>query len=204
MSISYPLSFPTVSGISHSSLSLKFVNGILVSPWTGQTQVQATEYETWLADLTLSIRSQSEAGPWRAFLAALRGVYGTFMLGDFSATSPQGSGLGTPVVDGASQTGYTLATRGWTASSTNVLLAGDYLQIGSRLYMCVEDVSSDGSGEASFDIRPQLRESPGDGSSLILENAKGIFRLTSDTAILTETYGDDLVYPVTFAAMEAL
>lgn len=41
----------------------------------------------------------------------------------------QGSGSGSPVVDGASQTGNSIVTSGWTASASNVLMAGDMIQV---------------------------------------------------------------------------
>ncbi|MDE2103666.1 MAG: hypothetical protein KGL39_40890 [Patescibacteria group bacterium] len=41
----------------------------------------------------------------------------------------RGSGAGAPAVNGAGQTGTALITNGWTASQSNVLMAGDLFQV---------------------------------------------------------------------------
>lgn len=204
MSISYPLTLPTTSGIARVSMQYQAVNALVMSPNTLQQQVQEFEGECFLAEVALPIQSKDEAGAWRAFLCSLQGVKGTFMLGDPLNTSPQGTAPGAPKVDGASQTGRELATKGWTASQEGVLLAGDWIQVGQRLHMVLVDADSDGSGDATLDICPALRESPADNDTIITENAKGLFRLTSNTVSILETMGDILVYEVRFSAIEAL
>lgn len=204
MAITYPLSLPTTSGLASVSLQYYCGNSIIQSPWTGQTQVQATEADYWLADITLPPMDVFEFGPWRAFLAALRGQLGTFLLGDPTMTSPTGIASGTPRVDGASQSGFTLATKDWTASQTGILKAGDYIQLGQRLYMIVEDADSDGDGDATLEIRPRLREAPGDGDGITTTSCKGLFRLSNNTAPIVQTAGDSLQYSISFAAIEAI
>ncbi len=204
MSISYPLTLPTTSGIARISLQYRCVNSLLASPWTGDIQIQETDNDGWIADISIPVMDADEAAAWRAFLAALRGRYGTFLIGDPIHTSPRGLGTGSPMVDGLAQSGYALSTKGWPASTDGCLLAGDYFCLGNRLHMAVEDVDSDADGKATFDIRPKLRESPGDSNALSLTNCKGLFRLADDTVTILETYGDDLSYPITFAAIEAV
>ena len=50
---------------------------------------------------------------------------------------------GSPVVSGANQTGYSLVTRGWLPSTRSLLLPGDHIQIGYRLYKVLDQVISD-------------------------------------------------------------
>ena len=91
-----------------------------------------------------------------AFLLQLRGRRGTFKIGDQDRKTIQGVATGTIRVNGASQTGNQVALDGFANSTSNVFKAGDYIQIGSYLYMVTEDVTSNGSGEANVKIEPAL------------------------------------------------
>jgi hypothetical protein len=106
------------------------------------------------------------------------------------------------VVKGANNGGSTLSTSGWPISITNVLKAGDFFQLGNYLYMVVNTESSDGSGNAAFDIWPNLRVTPGDGDRLIVTNPQGIFRMaTNDQAFSID---EALIYGMAFDCMEAI
>jgi hypothetical protein len=135
----------------------------------------------------------AQAPAWIAFLMSLRGTLNVFQIGDPLSRAPQGSGAGSPVVNGGAQTGYMLATRGWTAGASGVLLPGDWLQIGYRLYRNLGIANADGSGAATLSIWPQIRESPADGAALVLNNTQGLFRLKANSrkfSMLTNrTYG---------------
>jgi hypothetical protein len=78
---------------------------------------------------------------------------------------------GTPLVNGASQTGSTLVTDGWTASAASRLKKGDVFTIAGvfsvnpvsrqttnqlQQFVVTADVSSDGSGNASIPISPAI------------------------------------------------
>lgn len=152
--------------------------------------------------------TRAEAEEWFSFLVKLNGQYGTFLLGDPHA-APRGSAAstpGTPVVNGASQVGSTLAVDGLPASATGYLKAGDYIQLGSgataRLHKVLNDVDTNGSGEATLDIWPDLRSSPDDDSAVVVSDAVGNFRLS------TNEIGVDIneieLFGITFAAIEAL
>ena len=80
----------------------------------------------------------------------------------------------------AAQTGYSLATKGWTAFARGLLLPGDWLQTGYRLYRNLAVANADGSGHATRSIWPQIRESPNDGDTIVTSNTKGLFRLTGN------------------------
>jgi hypothetical protein len=87
-----------------------------------------------------------------------------------------GTGAGTPVVAGASQTGASLATSGWAASQT-VLRAGDVLQLPGRtlVYDVTADVVSSGTGTAAIPLNPPIYAggSPTNGAALVLNTAPG-------------------------------
>ena len=173
------------------------------SPFSGQQQIQ--DWGTaWLeATVTMPPLTHKQAQAWIAFLLQLGGLRNCFQLGDPLATSPQGAGAGTgsPVTNGASF-GYFLATRGWTPSAQNVLLPGDWLQIGYRLYRNLDVVSADAGGSAMIAIWPQLREIPADGTPLILQNTSGLFRLSSNSRSWSMT--EAKIYGLNFAVREAL
>jgi hypothetical protein len=70
-----------------------------------------------------------------------------------------------------------------------VARSGDYLQLGpratARLHEVLLDVASDGSGNATLNIWPALRESPVDGSAVVVNDARGRFHLTSNIREIT-------------------
>jgi len=203
MSISYPLTLPTNMGMARVRISQRSASQISESPFTYQQQVQKHSGQMWLADITLPPMSREDAEPWISFLLQLNGVEGTFLLGDQSARAPQGVATGTPLVKGANQTGQILLTDGWANSVTNILKAGDWFQVGQRLHKVVKNTNSDGSGNASLDIYPRLRESPGDNEALILTNPVGLFRLSANSMPIYDV-GADFIYGLSFQAREAI
>jgi len=106
---------------------------------------------------------------------------GTFLGGDPYHDIPLGTASGTPVVDGAGQEGEVLLVRGFDPDQAVALMVGDYIQLGtagaSRLHMVLLDAPSDNLGKAALTIFPKLRESPGDGATVIAQGARGVFRL---------------------------
>jgi hypothetical protein len=81
-----------------------------------------------------------------------------------------GVGTGTPLVAGASQTGSSIDTDGWTISQTGILKAGDAVQFAGikTVYEITADCDSDGSGDASLPINPSILvgSSPGDNAAI--------------------------------------
>jgi hypothetical protein len=182
MAISYPLSLPD-NGFAEIHLAPLSNTAMTRSVFSLTQQVYEHTGEQWLATLSFRPMSRADAAPWQAVLAALRGPKGTLLLGDPKAASPRGAWAGTPLVNGANASGSkTLAVKGLTASTT--IKAGDYLQVGSgastRLYMVLTDAAADGSGLATLDIFPRLREALSDGAAITKTNCKGTFRLASN------------------------
>ncbi len=50
----------------------------------------------------------------------------------------------------------------------------------ARLHQIVQDVDSDGSGNATLDIWPRLRVSPADNDPIVVAGCQGVFRLASN------------------------
>ena len=202
---SYPLTFPTVSGIQTQTFSLVRNVAVSTSPFTGQDQVFQHEGEFWATQIKFPPMLKDKAAVIIAFLLQLRGRRGTFKLGDQDRKTIQGVATGTIRVNGASQTGNQVALDGFANSTNNVFKAGDYIQIGSFLYMVTEDVNSNSSGEANVKIEPSLRqgiETIADDATVTYSNTTTLFRLDSN-----ETGWDtDQVskYGISLSATEAL
>ncbi len=207
MSISYPLSLPTSVKPNRTTWGLDSVVGNLESIYTKQQHVQEQDGERWAIELDFPVMEIAEAGAFRSFMAKLRGVYGTFLYGDVTRASAQGNPAGTGRVNGASQTGNNLVTDGWTASVTDLFKEGDWIQLGSgsssKLHMVVEDVDSDGSGNATLKIVPELRDSPADDAVITYSDCKGVFRLQSNSVAVFSTSGPDHTR-IRIKAVEAL
>lgn len=202
MTISYPLILPSAR---IKRVNLYTINAVALSrsPWTFITQVQQHPGEAWGAEVTMPLLEEAEARAWEAFLIKLRGQRGTFFLGDPLRETPSGAATGSPLVKGASQTGDVLLTDGWTASITNILKEGDYIQLGNRLHRVLNNVTSDASGNATLDIFPRIRESPADNTVIITNSAQGTFRLAQNVVPVFNV-GEEKLFEISFSAVEAI
>lgn len=182
MAITYPLT-PPDQLLEGARATLRAVTavGVSKSPFTFVSQAQKYPGQFWGLEVTLRPMAREEVEPIIAFLLALNGPYGSFTYGPPLASDPMGVPSGTPVVKGADQTGGELLTDGWTPSAEGLLLAGDYIQLGTRLHKVLTDVDADGSGNATIDIWPNLRESPADNSTIITSDCVGVFRLAENS-----------------------
>lgn len=152
-----------------------------VSIYTGQTQTYDLMNSFWSGTISLPVMNRYSYDAWGAFILALRGQLNCFQLGDPKAVTPKGLAIGTPLVAGANQTGYTLTTRGWAENITGLLLPGDYLQVGYRLYRVTTSINSDGSGNAVIPVWPNIRDLPADGTNVVTRNCHGLFRLAANS-----------------------
>jgi hypothetical protein len=206
MAVSYPLALPTNTGFAKIRISANNVVGVSRSPFTAKQQVYRYTGQFWEAEISLPPMKRADAVYWISFLLKLNGPYGTFLLGDPNGVTARGVATGTPLVKGANQTGSDLITDGWTTSTTGILKAGDYIQLGtgssSKLHKVLDDVNSDSSGNATLTIWPDLRSSPSDNASIVVSGAKGLFRLS--TSQQDWDVNEASIYGMTFPAREAL
>lgn len=186
--MTYPLSVPTKFKVTNSSFRLVRSVGVNESDFTFAQQVYKYQGEKWEGEVSIRAYGYEDIGELQAFILKLKGRYGTFLYGDpdFLARGRRGSFSGTPLVKGASQTGNSLVIDGLTAMGTGLLKAGDYFQLGSgassQLYMIVDDVNADSTGEATINFEPALRSSHADNAPLTINGAKGVFRLQSNVS----------------------
>ena len=170
------------------------------SPFTGTETTLAMPGARWAASMSYRLSSGSsqptagQAQVLSAFLSRLRGRAGRFTWGPTQAMPRRSttSVAGTPVINGANQTGDVLSTRGWPASTANIFMPGDFLswldptgrpqlhQVFGLTTGGASGVPSDAGGVCNVAISPSIRRSPADGVALNVLSPVGIFRLSDD------------------------
>jgi len=201
------ITLPTItkpgSGTGYMKTKWRYIKliGITESEFTKQQQVTVWPGDALEADVQLPPMERAEAADWLAFLMENDGGSNEFYLGpDGAEKNPRGTATGTPLVDGASQTGTTILLKGWTGQ----LLRGDFIQVlhpssVKRLYMVVADTT----GPASIAIRPQLRiTSPADSAACSFVNPVGLFRLVGN--VREWDIDQAQIYGLSFKVMESI
>lgn len=115
-----------------------------------------------------------------SFLLAQRGQFGTFAFIPPIHSAPLGTWPGTPVVNGAAQSGRILSVRGF-ANSQTVAKAGDFFKLAAtKVYKLTADAASDGGGVAMLTFEPALMSTPSDGEPLVYNNVPFNVFIASD------------------------
>jgi hypothetical protein len=206
MAITFPTILPTVTGIRSITLRARNVTARSGSPFTLKQQIVSHPGQRWEAEVSLPPMARAAGEEWVSFMVAQYGGAGTFLMGDPLGATPRGVGGGTPVINGAGQTGGSISVGGGPNSQTGWLLMGDYIQLGTgattTLHKVLTDANTSAGGVATLDVWPWLRTAPADGAAVVVSNAVGRWRMATSEAewdvSTMRTYG------ITFAAIEAL
>ena len=174
------LTFPSSIIPMRTEWALESNSQSFSSPLSRSIQTRELTGSRWLASMVFTDLSNTDARVLAAFLAQLRGMSGRFFLFDYAHRTPRGVGTGTPLVNGASQTGTSLITDGWTPSQTNILRAGDYVEFNNELKIITADVNSDGGGNATLTIEPPMRSSPSNNAVITVNDAPATMMLRDD------------------------
>lgn len=183
MALSYPLNLPS-RGPRRLRFEGQSVVGVQASPLTLEQTVYVWQGDLWRGTLDLGEFNRAEGEEWAAFILALNGPQGTFLMGDPLGTTPRGTWSGaSPLVNGAHAAGVkTVAIDGLIAGATGE--AGDWLQFGSgsssRLHKLVQAFTANGSGEATLEIWPMTRAALLDNAAITLASAKGVWNLAGN------------------------
>lgn len=193
------LTMPSSPGFKSRSWGLSANTQVFQSPLTNSVQTQNLTGSRWVSTWTLPPMKLADAANWFSFLVNLEGRSGRFYAVPPNNT-PQGTATGVPVVNGASQTGSSLETNGWTPGVV-VMKKGDFFKLANdELKMITSNVTSNGSGEATLPFKPGLRNSPADGSAIVTNNPSCIMMLTTDE---TQWDRDNFrLYGISFAGVE--
>jgi len=197
-----PISMPTSPGFTTCRFGLETNTQRFESPLTKNVQRVLLGGARWNATLSLPAMKRDKAAAWQAFFLKLEGSVNTFYGFDPDAKAPRGLATGTPLVKGASQSGSSLNTDGWTASTIGILKAGDYFSVNGELKMATADANSDGSGNATIQFKPALRNSPADNAPVTVDNPACTMILSDDNQGMWECDVRGVYQPKTFTAIE--
>lgn len=209
--LTYPLTPPAIAGIGPQDFALSDANVVAEteSPFTLSQQEQQWQGQRFEIEANLPPLFLSEAEQWVSFLSGLFGTLGTFLMGDYLRQTPQGPMSGSPVVAGTNLNGSNiLLVRGATRSVSNWAVAGDYVQVTAaggqqRIHRVLQNASSDGSGNVTLQIFPNIRETLADGVTVVTTNTAGTFRLM-DNKSWKKAADKNRMYKISFKAKEAL
>ena len=175
--VAFPAVIPTVTEVGIVTNSKQFI-----SPLTGYTQTASRKGGRWLIRMSFGNLQGDERAVLRGYLAFMEGQVNRIEVGDHSYTGARGALGGTPLVKGASQVGTSLITDGWP-NSTLVLKAGDLFSFSngtySELKQVTSDATSDGSGNLTIAIAPEIHTSPADNVAIVTASPVGTFMLAS-------------------------
>ena len=174
--------------IGQTDVTLRAINivGEQRGPFSAKREIQVFPGAHWEIEVAFLPVLRAEAQRLEAFLLSLRGKAGTFRLADPYRSLPLGSNLGTPLVRVATVAGdEAVLTKGWTVSQTDALKAGDFIQIGTRLHMVLQDADADASGNAAVNVWPPIRQVHAVNAPVITSNARGIFALDANAVEFT-------------------
>ena len=154
---------PAFSSLNISSVQPSFVTRSI----SGRRQARQTHGQFFKMTAKYPPMTRAQFAPIYAFIMTQRGQYESFQVVPPVVNAPQGSPAGTPLVNGASQTGRSVITDGWNASIT-VFKAGDYCKFANhdKVYVVSADATSDGSGNSTISIEPALIISPATDSAI--------------------------------------
>lgn len=161
------------------SMQLRANTQAFPSPLNGAVQTVELPGAMWVCEVQYDTLRKRDRLLLQAFASRLRGRAGRAFLWDMSHSTPLGVATGTPLVQGAGQTGASLITDGWTPSITGILKAGDYFGVNTQLHRLVEDANTSAGGVATLLFEAPLRASPAD-NAVITVNAPTFKAMLAD------------------------
>ena len=175
MSGTFPTS-PAFNSLSIGSVQPSFISRSI----SGRRQARQTHGQYFKMTATFPPMTRAQFAPIHAFVLKQRGQYESFQVIPPVVGVGLGSPAGTPLVNGADQTGRTIVTDGWS-NSIVIFKAGDYLKFANhdKVYTVTADVSSSGAGAATIAIEPALITSPATDSAITYTSVPFTVALTS-------------------------
>ena len=150
------------------SLNVQSIQPTLVSrTLSGRRQARQIGGQYFIMRAKFPPMTRAQFAPIHAFVMAQRGRYESFTLTPPVLSTGQGSPAGTPLVNGADQTGRSVVTDGWNNAIT-IFKADDYIKFANhdKVYTVTADVTSSGAGAATISIEPALITSPANDSAV--------------------------------------
>jgi hypothetical protein len=169
-------------------------NTIVTTTASGRRQARQIDGQRFRLRLRFPVMSRSEFAPILAFIMKQRSQMESFQYTPPTIDDAQGSASTVISVAGAISAGVTTCLiDGMGNSLMGVLKAGDFFRFTgqAKVYMCVADVDSNGSGAGTLTFEPPLRANVADNAVIIYDNVDFTVGLTGDIqefTIGTENY----------------
>lgn len=146
---------------------------VMVSPGNGSIQTLELPGARWQVDFSYAPSTEAQAAIMQAWIMTFRGQANRVALYNAARHVPRGTAGGTPLVNGAGQTGASIVTDGWTPGAT--FLRGDFFSFNSELKMATADCAADGSGNMTIPFEPPMRSSPADNAAITTTKPTALF-----------------------------
>ena len=169
-------------------------NTIVTTTASGRRQARQIDGQRFRLRLSFPIMTRTEFAPILAFIKKQRSQIESFSYTPPTVDDALGVASGVISVNGAISAGVTsVAIDGMANSTSGVFKAGDLFRFTgqNKVYMCVADVSSNGSGQGTLTFEPPLRANVSDNAIIIYSNVDFTVGLTGDIQefiIGTENY----------------
>lgn len=172
-------SFPTVTP---NEMRLQFVSNTTFfrSPLSGAIQTEDRSGEYLGATIEYRNMTQAQKAVIMALIAKLNGQQHRVTL-PFHAVDNRGAFGGTPLVNGASQTGTSIDIDGASTGITNWIREGDVFSFNGEMKICTADANSDGSGNVTISFWPRIRTSPDNNAAVETTTPVGTFMLANNS-----------------------
>jgi hypothetical protein len=161
-------------------------SALFTSPLIASAQTLARSTK-WSAAYVFSVMRDDDRADLLGTVAALRGQDNRLRVPVYD-NAKRGAYGGTPLVNGAGQTGFSLNVKDATINISNWIRRGDYFSVDvngeHELKMATDDASSDGAGLVVLSFTPRLRAAPLGDAVIFVEDGvltkpQGIFLLES-------------------------
>jgi hypothetical protein len=169
-------------------------NTIVSTTVSGRRQARQIDGQRFRITVRFPAMSRTEFAPILAFIMKQRSQLESFQYTPPTLDDSLGVASGVISVNGAISAGVTsVAIDGMANNTSGVFKAGDFFRFTgqSKVYMCVADVNSNGSGQGTLTFEPPLRSNVADNTLLIYSNVDFTVGLTNDVQefnVGTENY----------------
>ena len=150
---------------------------------SGRKQARQIDGQRFAITLQFPNMTRAEFAPIQAFVMKQRSQLESFTV--VPPTVKNALGVASTVIStnaSVSAGATTCTVDGMTTSTNGILKAGDYFRFTGqeKVYMAVEDLDADGSGEGTLTFEPPLRSAVTDNTILVYDNVDFTVSLTND------------------------
>jgi hypothetical protein len=174
--------FPT-SPVARNAVIRSQQTTIVSITTSGRKQARQIDGQRFAITLQFPNMTRAEFAPIQAFVMKQRSQLESFTV--VPPTVKNALGVASTVIstNASVSAGATTCTVDDMTTSTNgILKAGDYFRFTGqeKVYMAVEDLDADGSGEGTLTFEPPLRSAVTDDTILVYDNVDFTVSLTND------------------------